>query len=104
MKRLKNNCGETLVETLVSILFIALSGVMLLTAALSANRVNRAAVKMDTDLRDGQEAAERQTAETESGEVTVTVGGVSVKYEVSVFYLDDDTGNTEGRLCTYVLK
>ena len=101
MKKLRENCGETLVETLVSILFVALSGTMLLTATLAANKVNRAAVKLDEDLRTGQEAAERQAAETEIGQVTITTEYGSVTYDVSVFSSGD---GTDSKLKTYILK
>jgi type II secretory pathway pseudopilin PulG len=43
MKKLRSKKGETLLETLVSIVIIALSSVIIMTASLTAARINRQA-------------------------------------------------------------
>lgn len=85
MKTRLNHRGETLTETLVSILILTLSGLLLLTATMAANKVNQAAVKMDTDLREQLQYAEMQRHELAYGAGTgrVTVNGK--EYYVTVY-------------------
>ena len=88
MKKRLNHRGETLTETLVSILILTLSGLLLLTATMAANKVNQAAVKMDTDLREQLRYAEMQRHELAYGAGTgrVTVNGEKgEKYDVTVY-------------------
>ena len=85
MKKRLNHRGETLTETLVSILILTLSGLLLLTATMAANKVNQAAVKMDADLREQLQYAEMQRYDIKYGAGTgrVTVNGE--KYDVTVY-------------------
>ena len=85
MKKRLNHRGETLTETLVSILILTLSGLLLLTATMVANKVNQAAVKMDADLREQLQYAEMQRYDIKYGAGTgrVTVNGVV--YDVTVY-------------------
>ena len=91
MKKRLNHRGETLTETLVSILILTLSGLLLLTATMAANKVNQAAVKMDTDLREQLQYAEMQdrNKSDETGSVTVNVNGE--EYKVTVYSHPDST-------------
>lgn len=85
MKKRLNHRGETLTETLVSILILTLSGLLLLTATMAANKVNQAAVKMDADLREQLQYAEMQRYDIKYGAGTgrVTVNGE--KYDVTMY-------------------
>ena len=91
MKKRLNHRGETLTETLVSILILTLSGLLLLTATMAANKVNQAAVKMDTDLREQLQYAEMQDRDVAyaAGTGTVTVNGK--EYFVTVYYSPTST-------------
>ena len=60
MGKLSNSRGETLTETLVAILIAVRASMMLLTAAIAASNINRAAAAADADLRAQQEVVERQ--------------------------------------------
>lgn len=85
MKTRLNHRGETLTETLLSILILTLSGLLLLTATMAANKVNQAAVKMDADLREQLQYAEMQRHDVAYGAGTgrVTVNGK--EYYVTVY-------------------
>ncbi len=89
MKKRLNHRGETLTETLVSILILTLSGLLLLTATMAANKVNQAAVKMDTDLREQLQYAEMQDHNVAGGTGRVTVNGKV--YFVTVYSHPDST-------------
>lgn len=85
MKKRLNHRGETLTETLVSILILTLSGLLLLTATMAANKVNQAAVKMDADLREQLQYAEMQRHELAYGAGTDTVTVNGEEYDVTVY-------------------
>lgn len=91
MKKRLNHRGETLTETLVSILILTLSGLLLLTATMAANKVNQAAVKMDADLREQLQYAEMQDRNVAyaAGTGIVTVNGK--EYYVTVYSHPDST-------------
>ena len=99
MKKRLNHRGETLTETLVSILILTLSGLLLLTATMAANKVNQAAVKMDADLREQLQYAEMQRYDIKYGAGTgrVTVNGE--KYDVTVYSHPDS--NDPNKLQSY---
>ncbi|MGN0169638.1 MAG: hypothetical protein ACI39H_02625 [Lachnospiraceae bacterium] len=50
-KKLKSRSGETLVETLFSMLVIVLAVIMIAGSVVTAARVNKSAADMDTALR-----------------------------------------------------
>ena len=85
MKTRLNHRGETLTETLVSILILTLSGLLLLTATMAANKVNQAAVKMDADLREQLQYAEMQRRNVAYGAGTGSVTVNGVVYDVTVY-------------------
>lgn len=91
MKKRLNHRGETLTETLVSILILTLSGLLLLTATMVANKVNQAAVKMDTDLREQLQYAEMQRYDVKYGAGTGSVTVNGKKYNVTVYSHPDST-------------
>lgn len=99
MKKRLNHRGETLTETLVSILILTLSGLLLLTATMAANKVNQAAVKMDADLREQLQYAEMQRRDVAYGAGTdrVTVNGEV--YDVTVYSHPDS--NDPNKLQSY---
>ena len=85
MKKRLNHRGETLTETLVSILILTLSGLLLLTATMAANKVNQAAVKMDSDLREQLQYAEMQRYDVAYGAGTGSVTVNGEQYDVTVY-------------------
>ncbi len=91
MKKRLNHRGETLTETLVSILILTLSGLLLLTATMAANKVNQAAVKMDADLREQLQYAEMQRHEVAYGAGTGSVTVNGKEYYVTVYSHPDST-------------
>lgn len=101
MKKRLNHRGETLTETLVSILILTLSGLLLLTATMAANKVNQAAVKMDADLREQLQYAEMQRYDIAYGAGTdrVTVNGE--EYDVTVYSHPDSTDPNRLRSYSY---
>ena len=102
-KLLKNQKGETLVESLVSLLIATLS-VMLLTSALTASaRINHTNKLSDEkyieELKNAEEYQREPTELTE--EITVVIefkNGIIVEKNVEVF------GLTDGRLIYYKQK
>ena len=82
----RNSNGESLMESLVSILILTFSSVLLLTVMTAAVRINHDAGEMDR-------AVFRQLLETElapagqgtAGRVTVTVNGEKERVPVEVF-------------------
>lgn len=86
MKKLKNKTGETLIETLVSILIIALSALMIMTASITAARMNRV-------VRDGQKSCLMTRDDTETGNSKVTIDGkdfgVIKQYKDDIYYFYD---------------
>ncbi len=101
MKKRLNHRGETLTETLVSILILTLSGLLLLTATMAANKVNQAAVKMDTDLREQLQYAEMQDRNIAyaAGTGIVTVNGEV--YYVTVYSHPKSTDPNKLRSYSY---
>ena len=101
MKKRLNHRGETLTETLVSILILTLSGLLLLTATMAANKVNQAAVKMDADLREQLRYAEMQRYDVAYGARTgrVTVNGK--EYDVTVYSRPKSESDDSDRLQSY---
>lgn len=85
MKKRLNHRGETLTETLVSILILTLSGLLLLTATMAANKVNQAAVKMDADLREQLQYVEMQRYDIKYGAGTGSVTVNGKEYDVTVY-------------------
>ena len=82
MGKLSNSRGETLTETLVAILIAVLASMMLLTAAIAASNLNRAAAAADADLRAQQEVVERQDEVNGIAYVTIEDGNKTTRYPV----------------------
>lgn len=95
--------GETLTETLAAILLVTLSATVLCTLVVTAARINRAAGEGDARFRQNQAAVERRRAGTDGtltsdGSVTVTVGGVTSSYPVTVYTVEN------GALTSYAYR
>lgn len=58
LQRLKSNAGETLIESLVSILIFTLASILFLTMVSSSTRINESAKEMDEEV-----SGQRQTME-----------------------------------------
>lgn len=80
--RLKTQHGETLLESLVSILIVALSTVLLLAAITGAARVNQSVRDGDAQYQSQLRTAERGGGTIE-GDLQVVIGGISHTYRVN---------------------
>ena len=85
MKKLKSRRGETLTETLASILIIALSAAILAGMVSAAARLSAKAKAADATFYQEIQAAEvGSPGEAGSGIVTITAGGDTGSVHVSV--------------------
>lgn len=84
-KKTRAQKGETLIETLVSIMVISLSSVILLGAINAAARINRQVGEMDTSYRTDRAVAESGGGSLE-GEVSVKVKGSNAAYQYKVLF------------------
>lgn len=89
-KKLKNRCGETLVEVLVSVVIIALSATLLATMISAAVQINTKANAAVAELYNQLSVAESGEI-GEAGTVTIVRNGVSE--DISVEYYRTDSGS-----------
>ncbi len=106
-KKIKNCSGETLVETLASILIGSLSVILLVSMIMASVSINRKAEKYDEEYYSKLNGAERQdagdiyTPEVASGKAVVTI---SVKDEaLSPVDIEVTCYGGEG-VCSYAKK
>ena len=90
--------GETLVETLAAILIASLS-TMLLTATITASKINRSAASSDESFLQQQYTAEQQGTDENRSSVTIKSAGNSQVYGT----YDVDHYGKDGELQSYVL-
>jgi Tfp pilus assembly protein PilV len=88
-RRLRSRRGESLVESMVSILIFTLSSVLFFTMVTSATRINQTVKESDEKLQaqrlvmEGASEADAQSGTTETtGDVTITINGVTSTYQV----------------------
>lgn len=91
--------GETLVETLAAILIASLSTMMLLTATITASKINRSAASSDESFLQQQYTAEQQGTDENRSSVTIKSAGNSQVYGT----YDVDHYGKDGKLQSYVL-
>lgn len=89
--KLASRRGETLTETLVAVLMVALASVLLASMLSSASRMNAAAMEKDEALYDAVTAAETGGGSGETGTVRVTLGGAALP-DFNVTYYSDAGG------------
>jgi len=82
MKKIANQSGETLVETLLSIMIVLLTLLFLSVSVISAQKINAAVKNQDTSFH-------YETSDAESGSVKVKIGSQSVSIDVQ-YYTDND--------------
>lgn len=87
--KLKSQRGETLVETMASIVIAALSVALLFTCVMAGVQINRMAQGADEAYYKALTAAETQTADEEhpakSGKVKITGGSTWEELDVSLY-------------------
>lgn len=89
MKRIRSKKGETLIESLASILIFTLASIILLTLVSAANDLNRTAKETDrTFFVQMIEAEMAEGNEKTAGTVTFTLSGTSEKVAVDVYGLE----------------
>ena len=94
--KLRSQKGETLTETLVGVLLVALASVVLAAMIGAACRMNIRAKARDEALYTEITAAERRTGE-ETGSVTVKVDGTEESVQVKYY-------GAEGKLRSYAYR
>lgn len=94
LRKLKARRGELLLESLVSVLIVTLSGLLLATLIVSAARLNKTAREADSALQTETEAAETGVWETNG---SVKIGGNTLNNVIS-FNTSDSSTLTSYRL------
>lgn len=105
LQRIRNKKGESLVESLVSILIFTLASVLLLTMVSSASRINTTVKDEDEEFMEQQKKTElmpengdRRTITIQSGDRALgTVEAYVVEQGpiVAVFPVNEDAGGAE---------
>ncbi len=91
MRKLKNCAGETLIETLISILIVTLASVVLVQMVITGCQIDVESGKADKMFSSALAAAEGE--KTSRGSGTVTIGGADGEYTVPVEYYGGGTGD-----------
>ena len=102
-KKLKQQKGETLAESLVALLIATLS-VMMLTAAITGSaRVNKQ--NRDADLRYSEDLKRAESYETDA-EYEVKEAEIRFDFEGGVHYIKEVLlyGGTDGKMASYKAK
>jgi Tfp pilus assembly protein PilV len=71
-RKISSKAGETLIETLVAVLVVALSSIILVTMTVTASHLNAAARTADQAFYAELSAAESGTGSTATGTITVS--------------------------------
>lgn len=89
IRKLKNNKGETLVETMVALLIAVLAVGLVATASIAASKMNEANRAADMKIRQDLELVETHTAGKELKQMTIIFGdGSHSIIDVNVFGRD----------------
>lgn len=89
LKRIKNKCGETLIESVISILIFTFASIIMLTMISAANNINQTA--KDNDREHYEQLVVAELAPDGSGvtkTVNFTIDGEDVTEYVQVFGTD----------------
>lgn len=89
MKKLRSRRGETLVESLVSILIIALSSAMFATMVTTAVNINLKTETATAEFYEEFAAAEDTNATPESATITLNGIGISGSVQVDLYKADN---------------
>ena len=90
MKKFRSKCGETLAETLVGVLVIALASVALASMITASAKLSTKAKENDDRLYQSISAAETQSGTGTDGTVTVVIGSASVEKAVKFYCADPE--------------
>ena len=97
-QKLHSNSGESLVETLVSIVIVVFASLLLLMSTVTATRFNKKAQELSTAYTDELEKAELQSDGSWSGKVTISGDGITTPPQISVSYYGQ-----AGKLSSYTM-
>lgn len=91
MRKLKNRSGETLIETLVSILIVTLASVVLVQTVIASVDIGSKSRGADRSFSSALASAEGESAKT--GQGTVTISGNGKSYSAAVNYYAGGSGS-----------
>lgn len=91
MRKLKNRSGETLVETLISVLIVTLASVVLVQTVISSVGIGSKSRGADREFSSALASAEGESAQT--GQGTVTISGNGKSYSAAVNYYGGGSGS-----------
>jgi len=89
-KLINNNKGETLVETLFSILIITLSAVIFATMSVTASQLDNRSEKAKENLNSHMIAAEEQTGTGTQGKLIIKSSDGTVLDDKNVLFYGND--------------
>ena len=101
LKKLRSTAGETLVESMASVLIFTLSSIILLSMVASASRLNRIAKEEDNALTHQLYIAEAQSA---GAGTTTSEDDITVSFTINSTYHEQDihvTFYSAGENCLY---
>lgn len=92
MHKLKNECGETLIESLASILIAAITFALLATVIVTAGRLNARARNADISFTYADSAAQETQEVRLQGETGKRSSGSVALYESNGYYYYEPNG------------
>ena len=99
IKKLRSRAGESLVESMAAILIFTLASIIMYTMITAAADINTTAKQVDRTIQEQLVVAERADTATDTGSVTMTMGGKTVLSEQVNIY-----GGQDGALYSYFAK
>lgn len=78
LTRLKNNRGETLIESMIAILIFTFASILFLTLVTSAANINTTVKEADESFQSQQLAVEKDEVATEPATVSLTKNGTEL--------------------------
>lgn len=101
IKKLRSSIGETLAETLVSVLLISIMSVGFLTMIQSANNMNEKAKKYDEDVDHAEVELAKSSGSEETTTATFKTGTTEKSFPVNVVTATGKDGNANVTLYSY---
>lgn len=84
MMRLKNKCGESLVESMCAILIFTLASLLFFTMVTAATRINKTTRDTETELLNQMNTVECADAAGTDGTASIEVGSNTITENIKV--------------------